>query len=229
MPCAHSKVSMRLATPSQITLGACMWASLAITSPSSLAAAASSLRSSSRASERATAVAAARGSSRRRGTAKRSARRAPSSMAPMSAATRCSMPGLSTFTATRRPSWSTAGWAWASEAAATGGSKLVNRVSSGRSRPASTSARARSRAKGGRRSLRRPRSSANSVPKMSARVERSWPSLIAAGPSASNARPSRSPGRPRARAPPARVRRMAAGARSGAGARCAASRGSRAS
>ena len=199
----QSRVSTRLETASHTTLGARMWSVSAITSPSSLAAAASRRRSSSSSSERATVAAKARGSSRRSGGAQRSARTAPRPRAPTSADTRASIPGRSTFTATLRPPTRVAGWAWAREAAATGAPNVSNRLSSGRSSPASTCALATSRGKGGRRSFSRDRSSANTVPKMSARVDRSWPSLIAAGPSRSNARASRSPGRPGAAAPPA--------------------------
>ena len=67
-------------------------------------------------------------------------------------ATRSSMPGRSTLTATLRPSSRSAGWAWAMEAAATGGSKARNRLSVGRFEGTrATSALWRSQCRRGRR------------------------------------------------------------------------------
>ncbi len=120
----------------------------------------------------------------------------PVRSASTSAATRRSIPGRSTFTATWRPSISFAWCAWASDAPAIASSNSLKRLSSGRPSAAATSVLASSAGNGGRRSFSRDRSSANARPKMSARVDRNWPSLIATGPSRSSAPASRSPGRP---------------------------------
>ena len=121
-PAAHSVVSTRLPTPSQITAGARMWPSSAITSPSSLGARRleAQVELAAAASGRRWRPARAAPAAARRGPAARPAGR-PCRMVAMSSATRRSMPGRSTFTATLRPSCRVAGCAWAREAAATGG------------------------------------------------------------------------------------------------------------
>ena len=69
---------------------------------------------------------------------------AASLIVAISRATRPSMPGRSTLTATSRPSVNRARWAWAREAAATGSSNLANNSSSGLPSALSTSSRATS-------------------------------------------------------------------------------------
>jgi hypothetical protein len=145
---------------------------------------------------RTTVSAKANGSRRRAGGAHRSISRPASFSTSESAATRRSMPGRSTFTATRWPSSRVASCAWASEAAATGSPKVANMAPTGFPSSCSTSSRASPVGNGGNLSFRRERSSAKVRPKMSARVDRSWPSLIATGPSRSSDRANRSPGRP---------------------------------
>ena len=126
------------------------------------------------------------------------------------AATRRSIPGRSTFTATSRPPTSRARCACASDAPATASVELGEQrlerppergghLGPGRARWETAASR----------SFSRDRSSAKSAPKMSARVERNWPSLIATGPSRSSAAASRSPGRPSRASGPAKRRRDA--------------------
>jgi hypothetical protein len=102
------------------------------------------------------------------------------------------MPGRKTLTATSRPSVVRAKWTWAIEAAATAvSSNDANIVSSGRENSASISARASRPGNGGSRSCRLARSRVISSPKRSARVDRSWPSLMKLGPNSPNAAASR--------------------------------------
>ena len=200
-----------------------------MTSPSSSAPAASKRRSSSSSSARATAAAKAIGCSRRAAGTRRSTTPAARRSTSMSAATRRSMPGRSTFTATSRPSVVLARWAWAREAAATVSSKLSNRLSNGRPSAASTSRRAASAGNGASLSFSRPRSAANADPKMSPRVERNWPSLMATGPMPSRATARRSPGRPARAWRPLNVRNILASVRTLGGRALSASRGASAS
>ncbi len=206
-----------------------MKASSAITCRSSSAPAASKRRSSSSCRARMTVAANARGSSRRAAGIHASTSPAARVIASMSAATRRSMPGRRTFTAASRPSSNRTLCACANDAAATGASKLENRLSIGRPSARAVSALAMSALNGGRRSFRCDRSSANGAPKMSARVERNCPSLMATGPSDSSARARRSPGRPRRAAGPASRRRTRARVRAPAGEASSISRGASAS
>ncbi len=206
-----------------------MKASRAMTSRSSSAPAASNRRSSSSSRDRMTISTKAWGSSRRAGGAKAWAHFAASLRAALSRAARASTPGLRTLTATLRPSSSTASCAWAREAAATASPKLENRLSMGRPSDRSTSARATAVGKGLRASRRWARSSTNWLPKISDRVARNCPSLMATGPWDSSTRASRSPGRPLREAPPAGRRMKKAATFADGGRTASISRGSRAS
>ena len=112
----------------------------------------------------------------------------------MSSSIAASMPGLSTLTATSRPSFSTAKCTWAIEALATGAaSKLAKTLSIGRPNARSTVSRATSAGKGGTRSCSLASSLAMSAGIRSRRVEMTWPNLTKIGPSVSSPRRRRSP------------------------------------
>ena len=164
---------------------------------------------------------------RRRRPGARPAARPARSAVDVAAPPARSMPGRSTFTATcgRRPAWPRC--AWASEAAASGlvelGEQRLERTGRAPRRPRLWPA---SVGNGGSRSFSRDRSSAKSAPKMSARVERNWPSLIATGPSRSSAARQPLAGPARARASrPANRRRNRASVRAPGGSSGSSSRG----
>ena len=94
---------------------------------------------------------------------------------------RRAMPGRSTFTATsrgcRRRASTSALWTWAIEAAATGGENAAKSVVDRRAERAAIAARASLGRTARSRPQSSPRSRATSLPTMSGRVARNWPSL----------------------------------------------------